>query len=50
MCNVSPPVIRRWLSLGLLPRPPWTIEELQQIRNETDPRAADAAQRRHTAF
>ena len=25
-CNVSPPVVRRWLSLGLLSAPPWTVE------------------------
>ena len=23
LCNVTPPVVRRWLSLGLLPEPPW---------------------------
>lgn len=37
MCNVTPPVVRRWLSLGLIPGPPWTIQQLHQIRNETDP-------------
>jgi hypothetical protein len=37
VCNVTPPVVRRWLSLGLLPRPPWTVEQLQQVRDETDP-------------
>jgi hypothetical protein len=36
-CNVTPPVIRRWLSLGLIPGPPWTIKQLHQIRDETDP-------------
>jgi hypothetical protein len=47
VCNVSPPVIRRWLSLGLLPRPPWTVEQLQEVRDLTDPqgrrRGTDAA-------
>ena len=36
-CNVTPPVIRRWLSLGLLHGPPWTLKQLHQIRDETDP-------------
>jgi hypothetical protein len=36
-CNVTPPVVRRWLSLGLLPGPPWTVQQLHQIRDETDP-------------
>jgi hypothetical protein len=36
-CNVTPPVVRRWLSLGLIPGPPWTRQQLHQIRNETDP-------------
>ena len=33
---MSPPVVRRWLSLGLIPRPPWTLQQLHQIRDETD--------------
>jgi hypothetical protein len=37
VCNVSPPVIRRWLSLGLITEPPWTVEQLQEIRDLTDP-------------
>jgi hypothetical protein len=37
VCNVTPPVVRRWLSLGLLPGPPWTVQQLHQIRDETDP-------------
>jgi hypothetical protein len=36
-CNVSPPVVRRWLSLGLLPAPPWTVEQLRRVRDVTDP-------------
>lgn len=36
-CNVTPPVVRRWLSLGLIPGPPWTLQQLHQIRDETDP-------------
>jgi hypothetical protein len=36
-CNVTPPVIRRWLSLGLIPGPPWTLQQLHQIRDRTDP-------------
>jgi hypothetical protein len=37
VCNVTPPVVRRWLSLGLIPGPPWTLHQLHQIRDETDP-------------
>ncbi len=36
-CNVSPPVVRRWLSLGLLSAPPWTVEQLRSVRDLTDP-------------
>lgn len=35
--GVSPPVVRRWLSLGLIPGPPWTREQLQEVRERTDP-------------
>jgi hypothetical protein len=37
MCNVSPPVVTRWLSLVLIPGPPWTEQQLQQVRDRTDP-------------
>jgi hypothetical protein len=37
VCNVTPPVIRRWISIGLLTGPPWTLQQLHQIRDETDP-------------
>jgi hypothetical protein len=37
VCNVTPPVVRRWLSLELIPAPPWTLQQLHQIRDETDP-------------
>jgi hypothetical protein len=36
-CNVTPPVVRRWLTLGLIPEPPWTRQQLQQVRDKTDP-------------
>jgi hypothetical protein len=36
-CNVSPPVVRRWISLGLIPGPPWTFKQLQEVRDLTDP-------------
>jgi hypothetical protein len=36
VCNVTPPVVRRWLSLGLITPPPWTVQQLHQIRDETD--------------
>jgi len=35
--GVSPPVVRRWLSLGLIPGPPWTREQLQEVRERTYP-------------
>ena len=37
VCNVTPPVVRRWLSLGLITEPPWTMQQLHQVRDETDP-------------
>ena len=37
VCNVRPPVVRRWLSLGLISGPPWTLQQLQQVRDMTDP-------------
>jgi hypothetical protein len=36
-CNVSPPVVRRRLSLGLLSAPPWTVEQLRSVRDVIDP-------------
>lgn len=36
-CNVTPPVIRRWRSLGLIPAPPWILEQLHHVRDITDP-------------
>jgi hypothetical protein len=29
--------VRRWLSLGLITEPPWTLQQLHQVRDETDP-------------
>ena len=37
VCNVTPPVVRRWLSLGLITEPPWTQQQLHQLRELTDP-------------
>ena len=37
VCNVTPPVVRRWLSLGLITEPPWTLQQLHQVRDLTDP-------------
>jgi len=36
-CAVTEPVARRWLSLGLLPEPPWTLQQLREVRDLTDP-------------
>jgi hypothetical protein len=36
---VTPPVVRRWLSLGLISGPPWTVEQLHEVRGETDPQS-----------
>jgi hypothetical protein len=49
VCDVTPPVVRRWLSLGLISGPPWTIQQLQQIRERPILRAADVALRCPTA-
>jgi hypothetical protein len=37
VCDVPPPVIRRWLSLGLIAEPLWTVQQLQKVRDLTDP-------------
>jgi hypothetical protein len=37
VCNVTQPVVRRWRTLGLLPAPPWTLEQLHEIRDITAP-------------
>jgi hypothetical protein len=35
---VTQPVVRRWLSLGLLPEPPWTNSTAPtKVRDLTDP-------------
>jgi hypothetical protein len=36
-CYVTPPVVRRWLSLGLIAGPPWTLQQLEEVRELTDP-------------
>ena len=38
VCNVTLPVVRRWLSLGLIPGPPWTRAQLLEVRDLTDPK------------
>jgi hypothetical protein len=37
LCNVSATVVRRWLTLGFIPPTPWTVQQLQKVRDETDP-------------
>ena len=37
VCNVTPRVVRRWLSFGLIPGPPWTPQQLHNARDMTDP-------------
>jgi hypothetical protein len=37
VCNVTPPVVWRWLFLGLIPGPPWTLQQLHNVRDMTDP-------------
>jgi hypothetical protein len=37
VCNFTPPVVRRWLSVGLIPEPPWMLQQLQEVRELTDP-------------
>ena len=36
-CKVTHPVVRRWVALGLLPSPPWTVQQLHEVRDLTDP-------------
>jgi hypothetical protein len=38
VCNVTPPVVRRrWLYLRLTSGPPWTVGQLHEVRDMTDP-------------
>ena len=39
VCGVSAPVLRRWLTLGLLSQPPWTLQQLREIRDNLDPKS-----------
>ena len=41
--GVSPPVVRRWLTLGLIPGPPWTTQQLHEVRDLTDPQGRGRA-------
>jgi len=36
-CNVTPIVVRRWLARGWLPEPPWTLQQLHDVRDLADP-------------
>jgi hypothetical protein len=49
VCNVTPPVVRRWLSLGLIARPPWTVQELTKFGSLPIPMVEGEGHRRHTA-
>jgi hypothetical protein len=35
--GVSPFVVRRWISQGLLDEPPWTLDEVQRVRDTQHP-------------
>jgi hypothetical protein len=37
VCGVSPFVVRRWISQGVLAEPPWTLEQLHAVRDARDP-------------
>jgi len=43
MYNVSPPVVRRWLSVGLIPAPPWTRAHCWRFATSQIPTDDDAA-------
>ena len=32
-CNVTPIVVRRWITRGWLPQPPWTLRQIQEVRD-----------------
>lgn len=48
-CNVSPAVVRRWLLLGLIPGPPWTLDEVQKARDTQHPGSRSQAAHGSTA-
>ena len=35
--DVSPFVVRRWISQGMLAKPPWTLDQVQKVRDTQDP-------------
>jgi hypothetical protein len=35
--GVSPFVVRRWISQGVLDEPPWTLDEVQKVRDTQHP-------------
>ncbi len=35
--GVSPFVLRGWIAHGLLPRPPWMLDQLREIRDTNHP-------------
>ena len=37
VCNVMPIVVRRWIAREWLAEPPWTLQQLRDVRDHTDP-------------
>ena len=35
--GVSPFIVRRWISQGMLAKPPWALDEVQKVRDTQDP-------------
>jgi hypothetical protein len=47
--GVSPLVVRRWISQGLLDEPPWTLDEVQRVRDTQHPGSRSQAAHGSTA-
>ena len=47
--GVSPFVVRRWISQGLLDEPPWTLDEVQRVRDTQHPGSRSQAAHGSTA-
>jgi hypothetical protein len=43
VCGVTRFAIRAWIDRGLLPEPPWTAQQLRQVRDTAEPGSAPQA-------
>jgi hypothetical protein len=49
VCGVTRFAVRAWINSGQLPEPPWTVQALQEVRDNIDPYLRRPGSRRLTA-